>query len=166
MGFKLIEKREVTFISLAFVWTLFWNLFFLPVFLDYLSEHPNTPIPIAFLIHQTGYIITWGLFSFALLRKPMHITRLAVGANLLFLAFEIAVPPLCISRRGNILFSDGNYSCLAGADTLVSWFLSFFIPYGSPIMFYSTYILGMMMFFFLAVLILREKELWSVLGRK
>ncbi|NCO97019.1 MAG: hypothetical protein GW865_02930 [Candidatus Aenigmarchaeota archaeon] len=164
--FKLIEKREIIFLVFAVIWSLLWNIVFMRSYLIHLENNPDTPIPFAYITHQIGYIITWGIFSFALLRKPIHITRLTLGTTFLFIAFEIVMPPLCISRQGNILLSPGNMSCLAGNDTFVSWLWSLVgVPYGTPLMFYLTYIFGMVFFFFLAVLFLKERELWRTIAK-
>jgi len=127
------------------------------------SRHTNT-----FRLHNAPNRLHnhLGIFSFALLRKPIHITRLTLGTTFLFIAFEIVMPPLCISRQGNILLSPGNMSCLAGNDTFVSWLWSLVgVPYGTPLMFYLTYIFGMVFFFFLAVLFLKERELWRTIAK-
>jgi len=164
--FRLIESREVKFLIVALVWTFLWNLVFVQWLFSFFNANPSIAPPLAWLIHQTGYIIMFGLFGFVLFKELPHVTRFALGANAIFIALEIAIPPLCVSTAGDLLLAPGNLSCLAGNDTMVSWFVQLVgIPYGTPLMFYVTYIGGMMFFFTAAVLLLKQRELWQALGR-
>jgi hypothetical protein len=161
----MIGKKELLFLVVVFGWVLFWSLIFIPYFNSYLISHPSFPVYATFLVHQIGYWLSFFFMGFILTKKLPHSFRFSLGVICLFISFEIAVPPTCVAPDGNALLTADNLSCKMGNDYFVSWiFNTFFrIPYGYPIMFYLTYIGGTLLFAFLAVLLLKEKELWKAL---
>ncbi len=164
---KLITPKEGLFLLTTFLWILFWSLYFLPYFNNFLTQNPNFPTPYAFLIHQFGYWLSMFLIGFLFTRKLPHSLRFSLGSIFLLIAYEIAVPPTCIAPDGSALITPDNQSCRMGNDYFISWVLNkyFGVPYNQPIMFYLTYIGGALFFAFLGVLLLKEKELWKAFLR-
>ena len=155
---------KVTFFVGTLAWILLWTLGFLNSFVSYLNANPTFPIPLAWLIHQSGYVVSFLAIGFIATREIPKLTRFTLGMNFLIIAFEIAIPPLCIATDGNLLVTAENASCLMGNDSLVSWILNVFgLPYGNSAMFYVTYVLGTAAFAIAGVLMLKNKELWQAL---
>jgi len=155
---------EAIFIVGLLVWSLIWAQGFLRFFSMYLNEHPDFPVLSAWLIHQLGYLASFAALSAFATGKPMHITRFTLGMSFILVAYEISVPPLCVSLGGNLLLVSGNYSCLMGNDTVIATFFNMLgVPFGSPWLYTLTYNLGPILFGLAAVLLLSKKEMWVAL---
>jgi hypothetical protein len=161
----MITKKELLFLVVVFGWVLVWSMGFLPNFNSFLISNPDFPVWKAFAIHQFGYWFSFLLIGYILTKKLPHSLRFSLGVICLFISLEIAVPPTCIAPDGRALITADNQSCRMGNDYFVSWILNnyFGVPYNKPIMFYLTYIGGTLIFALLAVLLLKEKELWKAL---
>lgn len=157
------SKIKLAFLLSVFGWILIWTLGFLNYFVGYLNAHPGFSPIAAWLIHQTGYFISFAVIGLISTGKLNKVTRFTLGANLVFIALEISIPPLCVSTDGNLLLTAENQSCLMGNDTLVSSFLSLIVPYGTSLMYYLTYIIGTLVFAISGIYVLSDKELWAVL---
>ena len=150
---------------MIFGWILFWSLWALPAFNSYLMQRPEFPVWQSFLLHQTGYWLSLFFIGYILTGELPKSLRFSIGIICLLIAWEISVPPTCIAPDGNALITSDNQLCRLGNDFFVSWMLNSYlkIPYGQPIMFYSVYIIGTLAFAFVAVILLKERELWEAL---
>ena len=171
---KVIAGKEWIFLAAGVVWILLYNLIFMRWFMNWLVLNPTTPIPFAMIVHELGYLVMWAMFGFVLFKKPLNVSRFAIGLWFLLTGFVIAMPPLCISAAdGNLLSSPDNMSCRAGGDATFGWLFNGIYQlitgqqlWGHQIMFYLVYILGTLTCFIAAAIILKEKELWRAFGRR
>jgi hypothetical protein len=161
----MITEKELLFLVVVGGWVLLWSLAFLPYFNSYLMSNPDYPVWKAFIVHQFGYWFSFFLIGYILTKRMPQSLRFSLGVICLFISLEIAVPPTCIAPDGSALITSDNQSCKMGNDYFISWVLNNYlgVPYNKPVMFYLTYIGGTLIFALLAVLLLKERELWKAL---
>ena len=154
-----LKQVKLLFLGLSVLWVLFWVLLFLPFWLNYLTAHPDIPIYVAFLTHELPFFALFFAIAWVVTTKIENTLKFAIAEYLIFSAFVIAMPPLCLDLHGNLLVTATNQSCRAGTDSLVASFWSPIIPFGSPLLFYFTYIGGFIIFLAVGLWLIKKKDL-------
>ena len=166
---------KLIFFLVTTVWVILWAAILVPEFIKFVSNNPSYAgaftIPISFLIKWIGYWIS--LFVLGWILTGKHAVRFSFGMLFFLTIWIILSPPNCISPQGDLLVTQGNYSCLMGDDSLISWIFHFIVPYGNNVMlfgkalmWYVTYVLGAVIFIALTILTLSKKDLWLAVVNK
>jgi hypothetical protein len=161
-----LKHIKIVFLVASMFWILLWAVGFLPIWQTYLNSNPNTPIWVAYLIHEIPFFASFFAVAWIVTTELKFTLRFALAEFFIFsAAVGIAMPPLCVGLDGVLLVSTQNHSCLAGTDSLVASFWSPIVPFGNPLLFYLTYVGGFLIFLAIGVWLIKSKDLKEDLRR-